>query len=596
MDAAAPDAADAAGMAESAAESAPSRKRPHEDADPQSFWKAQLEAIYARRNPMKVDSIPDLLQKYRGKEAVLYAKVCHKYDWNPKKFHIDPQAWLEYDLMPGGVSAGSSLTLIQEPDAEFVEFQQRFMPEPLEAVPEAVHVVWCETWERVFGGQRDTVMLGAFRCPRKAREAVLEEASEEYHQVMNAEFRGQGSGEECLLSSSAKSMCLSLADSEHHKRWRVESTNLIGSLVLFGSRSQKRNLPKQQGYVLKDGRRALEAKKRRIDAASEDVANLKAMFEDLKAQHAAERPAFEQELAELKEQNRQVQAAASAKWDAARKAQVSLRRAEEQGEQLAEEFLVRQRQLEQQNLRLRKALSALKTRLFGGGWKQTKRRLVTRCEPSEERPSISPASLWLESAALESSNRSAAGLTPRPGTPKSPAASLGASLSPASRGSRSPMRASRGNTPRSGSRRPDDEHAQMRECLRNAEDSWHLPEWQEPINILAQNAEGCERARQAQAELAAAQARLTALEQRQRSLEPKEERTGSSSKQEKGTEVAGEAHPEWRAEPEDPGDLKHTTPTSPDEKSHGLSDTSPSSPPVPWAGSASTSTRSSEFR
>ncbi|CAK9052247.1 unnamed protein product [Durusdinium trenchii] len=320
------------------------------------------------------------------------------------------------------------------------------------------------------------------------------------------------------------------------------------------------------------------------------------MFEDLKAQHAAERPAFEQELAELKEQNRQVQAAASAKWDAARKAQVSLRRAEEQGEQLAEEFLVRQRQLEQQNLRLRKALSALKTRLFG--WKQTKRRLVTRCEPSEERPSISPASLWLESAALESSNRSAAGLTPRPGTPKSPAASLGASLSPASRGSRSPMRASRGNTPRSGSRRPDDEHAQMRECLRNAE----------------------ERARQAQAELAAAQARLTALEQRQRSLEPKEERTGSSvpssrfcleaeaeplesteersceSKQEKGTEVAGEAHPEWRAEPEDPGDLKHTTPTSPDEKSHGLSDTSPSSPPVPWAGSASTSTRSSEFR
>ncbi|CAK9114321.1 Uncharacterized protein SCF082_LOCUS52965 [Durusdinium trenchii] len=292
-------------MAESAAESAPSRKRPHEDADPQSFWKAQLEAIYARRNPMKVDSIPDLLQKYRGKEAVLYAKVCHKYDWNPKKFHIDPQAWLEYDLTehhghqpsasPGdataepfevqvttvsgansckingllpsisvkevliqscdalkmrawcsklclgteklsmdlqlsqaGVSAGSSLTLIQEPDAEFVEFQQRFMPEPLEAVPEAVHVVWCETWERVFGGQRDTVMLGAFRCPRKAREAVLEEASEEYHQVMNAEFRGQGSGEECLLSSSAKSMCLSLADSEHHKRWRVESTNLIG--------------------------------------------------------------------------------------------------------------------------------------------------------------------------------------------------------------------------------------------------------------------------------------------------------------------------------------------------------------------------------
>ncbi|CAK9114322.1 unnamed protein product [Durusdinium trenchii] len=85
------------------------------------------------------------------------------------------------------------------------------------------------------------------------------------------------------------------------------------------------------------------------------------------------------------------------------------------------------------------------------------------------------------------------------------------------------------------------------------------------------------------------------LEAEAEPLESTEERS-CESKQEKGTEVAGEAHPEWRAEPEDPGDLKHTTPTSPDEKSHGLSDTSPSSPPVPWAGSASTSTRSSEFR
>ena len=62
----------------------------------------------------------------------------------------------------------------------------------VKAVPEAVHVVWCETWERVFGGQRDTVMLGAFRCPRKAREAVLEEASEEYHQAIERQVETGG--------------------------------------------------------------------------------------------------------------------------------------------------------------------------------------------------------------------------------------------------------------------------------------------------------------------------------------------------------------------------------------------------------------------
>lgn len=37
-------------------------------------------------------------------------EVCHKYDWNPKKFHIDPQAWLEYDLMPGGEKLGRRTT------------------------------------------------------------------------------------------------------------------------------------------------------------------------------------------------------------------------------------------------------------------------------------------------------------------------------------------------------------------------------------------------------------------------------------------------------------------------------------------------------
>lgn len=75
------------------------RKRDDDAAeDPQLFWRAQLEAIYRRRNPQKLESIPELLEKYRGNEAVLYKKVCAKYDLNPSKFHTDPEAWMEYDL------------------------------------------------------------------------------------------------------------------------------------------------------------------------------------------------------------------------------------------------------------------------------------------------------------------------------------------------------------------------------------------------------------------------------------------------------------------------------------------------------------------
>ncbi|CAE7725153.1 unnamed protein product [Symbiodinium sp. CCMP2592] len=63
-----------------------------------AFWQAQLEAIYTRRNPAKLVTIPELLKKFDGQEAVLYTKVCHKYDLNPTKFHTEPDAWLEYDL------------------------------------------------------------------------------------------------------------------------------------------------------------------------------------------------------------------------------------------------------------------------------------------------------------------------------------------------------------------------------------------------------------------------------------------------------------------------------------------------------------------
>lgn len=278
-----------------------SRKRPREEGqdESQGFWKAQLEAIYVRRNPKKLDTIPGLLQKYKGSEAVLYKKVCQKYDLNPNKFHIEPEAWLEYELTEhhgaaprpsggdaadaepfevvvstvsglssckiselrpnnmvkevlvrasealgtqawcshlclntkklymdaslseAGVSAGSSLTLVQEPDAELLATLQRFGDGPLaEQVPSSVHVAFC-----LEGGRAS--LLGAFHCPKKARDAAAEAFRQDYHGVMNAEFRDQGTGEECRIFSSATEISLSLPDSGVHKIWKVERTSLV---------------------------------------------------------------------------------------------------------------------------------------------------------------------------------------------------------------------------------------------------------------------------------------------------------------------------------------------------------------------------------
>lgn len=57
------------------------------------FWRVQVESVYRRRNPYKLDNVPDLLKKYEGQEAILYTKVCLKYDLNPSKFYADPSSW-----------------------------------------------------------------------------------------------------------------------------------------------------------------------------------------------------------------------------------------------------------------------------------------------------------------------------------------------------------------------------------------------------------------------------------------------------------------------------------------------------------------------
>ncbi|CAJ1362004.1 unnamed protein product, partial [Effrenium voratum] len=84
-------------------------------------------------------------------------------------------------------------------------------------------------------------------------------------------------------------------------------------------------------------RQALEAKQRRAEGAREDVMHLRALHEDIQAQQAAERPAYEQTVADLQAENRRLQASACSKWEATRRLQATLRRAEEQGEAQMEE-------------------------------------------------------------------------------------------------------------------------------------------------------------------------------------------------------------------------------------------------------------------
>ncbi|CAK0901572.1 unnamed protein product [Prorocentrum cordatum] len=61
------------------------------------FWRCQIEAVYQRRNPHKLPGVPGLLDRHKGKEAILYAKVCKTYDLDPTKFYADPKAWESYE-------------------------------------------------------------------------------------------------------------------------------------------------------------------------------------------------------------------------------------------------------------------------------------------------------------------------------------------------------------------------------------------------------------------------------------------------------------------------------------------------------------------
>jgi hypothetical protein len=53
----------------------------------QAVWRTKIRACYEENNPSKVNEIPDLLRKYKGKERKLWKKLQKKYE--PKEETYD---------------------------------------------------------------------------------------------------------------------------------------------------------------------------------------------------------------------------------------------------------------------------------------------------------------------------------------------------------------------------------------------------------------------------------------------------------------------------------------------------------------------------
>jgi len=81
----------------------------------EQFWLVQLEAIYLRRNPYKLHNVPALMERYKGRELLLYRKVCAAYDLNPTRFYADPAVWQKE-----GNGRGCGKDLVPAGECEFV--------------------------------------------------------------------------------------------------------------------------------------------------------------------------------------------------------------------------------------------------------------------------------------------------------------------------------------------------------------------------------------------------------------------------------------------------------------------------------------------
>ncbi|CAE7948989.1 npp-10, partial [Symbiodinium sp. KB8] len=109
----------------------------------EDFWRVQIEAIYRKRrrvkfvpgncepnwNPMKLrlgrenrNDVPKLMEKHKGKEVILFKKVCQRYDLDPSKIYTNEDAWSgedrefkdDPDEAEGTGSAASSGSLFGE--------------------------------------------------------------------------------------------------------------------------------------------------------------------------------------------------------------------------------------------------------------------------------------------------------------------------------------------------------------------------------------------------------------------------------------------------------------------------------------------------
>jgi len=78
----------AAAGTEEAAPEGPVKVETKED-----FWRVQIEAIYRKRNPMKLNDVPKLMEKHKGKEVILFKKVCQRYDLDLSKIYTNEDAW-----------------------------------------------------------------------------------------------------------------------------------------------------------------------------------------------------------------------------------------------------------------------------------------------------------------------------------------------------------------------------------------------------------------------------------------------------------------------------------------------------------------------
>jgi len=82
----------------------------------EEFWRVQLEAIYVRRNPYKLHTVPMLMARYRGREILLYRKVCAAYDLDPTRFYADPAVW-----QTEGSSRGCGKDLVSAEESELTD-------------------------------------------------------------------------------------------------------------------------------------------------------------------------------------------------------------------------------------------------------------------------------------------------------------------------------------------------------------------------------------------------------------------------------------------------------------------------------------------